>query len=94
MVATAKKYLIPEVKFNIPTEGMFIWFELPRQCNCRRMIDEQCEDLKVLLVPGDAFSSQNGCKNFIRASFSMVSPEEIEEGMRRFSEMIKNELHR
>lgn len=94
MVAAARKYLIPEIKYNIPSEGMFIWFELPKQCNARRMVDEQCEELKVLLVPGDAFSSQNGCKNFMRASFSMVSPEQIDEGMRRFSEMIKNELHR
>lgn len=94
MVAAAKKHLIPEVKFNIPGEGMFIWFELPKQCNSQRMIEEQCEELKVLLVPGDAFSSQNGCKNFMRASFSMVSPEEIDAGMRRFGEMIKNELHR
>lgn len=94
MVAAAKKYLMPEVKYNIPNAGMFIWFELPKECNTRRMIDEQCEELKVLLVPGDAFSSQNGCKNFMRASFSMVTPEQIDEGMRRFAEMIKNELHR
>ncbi len=94
MVAAAKKYLLPEVKYNIPDAGMFIWFELPKECNARRMIDEQCEELKVLLVPGDAFSSQNGCKNFMRASFSMVTPEQIDEGMKRFSEMIKSELHR
>ena len=94
MVAAAKKYLLPEIKYNVPGEGMFIWFELPKQCNARRMIDEQCEELKVLLVPGDAFSSQNGCKNFMRASFSLVSPEQIDEGIRRFGEMIKNELHR
>jgi DNA-binding transcriptional MocR family regulator len=94
MVKAAKKHLLPEIKYNIPDAGMFIWFELPKQCNARRMIDEQCEELKVLLVPGDAFSSQNGCKNFMRASFSLVTPGEIDEGMRRFAEMIKNELHR
>jgi len=92
MVKAAKKYLLPEVKYNIPNAGMFIWFELPKQCSARRMIKEQCEELKVLLVPGDAFSSQNGCKNFMRASFSLVTPEQIDEGMRRFAEMIKNEL--
>ncbi|MDZ7334422.1 MAG: PLP-dependent aminotransferase family protein [candidate division KSB1 bacterium] len=94
MVAAARKHLLPEVKYNIPDAGMFIWFELPQQCNARRMIEEQCEERKVLLVPGDAFSSQNGCKNFMRASFSMVTPEQIDEGMRRFAEMIKHELHR
>lgn len=94
MVAAARKYLLRDVSYHIPDAGMFIWFELPKQCNTRRMIDEQSEKLKVLLVPGDAFSSQNGCKNFMRASFSMVTPEQIDEGIRRFAEMIKNELHR
>ena len=94
MVAAARKYLPSSVKYNVPGEGMFIWFDLPEKCNARRMIDEQCENLKVLLVPGDAFSSQNGCKNNMRASFSLVSPEKIEEGMKRFGEMIQNELNR
>ncbi|MDZ7319118.1 MAG: PLP-dependent aminotransferase family protein [candidate division KSB1 bacterium] len=94
MVAAARRHLLPEVKYNIPSAGMFIWFELPKECNAQRMIDEQCEELKVLLVPGNAFSSQNGCHNFMRASFSMVTPDQIEEGIKRFNEMIKCELHR
>lgn len=94
MVAAAEKYLPSSVKFNVPGEGMFIWFELPENCDSRRMIEEQSEKLKVLLVPGDAFSSQNGCKNYMRASFSLVSPEQIDEGMKRFGEMVQNELNR
>jgi 2-aminoadipate transaminase len=94
MVAAAKKYLPSSVRFNIPGEGMFIWFELPESCNARRMIDEQSSQVKVLLVPGDAFSSQHGCTNNVRASFSMVSPEDIDEGMRRFGLMLKTELAR
>lgn len=94
MIAAARRHLIPEVKYNIPSEGMFIWFELPKECNAQRMIEEQCEELKVLLVPGNAFSAQNGCQNYMRASFSMVTPEQIEEGIKRFNEMIKCELHR
>jgi len=94
MVVAAKKYLPSSVRYNIPGEGMFIWFELPETCDARRMIDEQSSQAKVLLVPGDAFSSQNGCRSNVRASFSMVSPEEIDEGMRRFGGMLKNEMAR
>lgn len=94
MIAAARRHLLPEVKYHIPSEGMFIWFELPKECNAQRMIEEQCEELKVLLVPGNAFSSQNGCQNYMRASFSMVTPDQIEEGIKRFNEMIKCELHR
>jgi len=90
MVEAAKKYLPPAVKYNIPGSGMFIWFELPSQYNAKQMIEKQCEELKVLLVPGNAFSSKNGLNNFMRASFSLVPPEQITEGIRRFAEMIKN----
>ena len=92
MVEAAKKYLPPQVKYNIPKEGMFIWFILPEKCDTKRMIDDYARDLKVLLVPGNAFSTQSGLKNCMRASFSLVTPEQIQEGIRRFAEMIRREL--
>ncbi len=92
MVAAVKKYLPPEVKYNVPSSGMFIWFELPEKCDSQRMIEKYAAELKVLLVPGTAFSARGHLKNFMRASFSMASPEQIEEGIKRFAEMIKREL--
>jgi len=92
MVEAAKKFLPPQVKYSIPKEGMFIWFILPQECDTRRMINQYARDLKVLLVPGDSFSTQNGLKNCMRASFSLVTPEQIGEGIRRFGEMIRHEL--
>jgi DNA-binding transcriptional MocR family regulator len=55
------------------------------------MIEESARDLKVVLVPGTAFSTQQGLKNFMRASFSMVSPAQIDEGIHRFALMIQRE---
>jgi 2-aminoadipate transaminase len=92
MINAAREFLPKDVRFNIPTEGMFIWFELPAACDARRMVDEHCEDLKVLLVPGGAFSTTGALRNCMRASFSMVTPEQIREGMRRFGEMVEREL--
>lgn len=94
MIEAAREFLPPEVRFNVPNEGMFVWFVLPKGCDARRMIDEQCEALKVLLVPGSAFSTVGGLTNSMRASFSMVSPDRIREGMRRFGEMISKEMDR
>jgi 2-aminoadipate transaminase len=94
MVESAKEYLPEGVSYNVPTEGMFIWFVLPEACDARRMIEEQSEKLKVLLVPGGAFSTRGGLSNCMRASFSMVSPEQIREGMKRFGEMIRREMER
>ena len=92
MVTAAKHYLPKEVTYNIPGEGMFIWFQMPEKCNAQQMIDRYCTDLKVLLVPGSAFSTENGLHNCMRASFSLVTPEQITEGMKRFGEMIEKEL--
>lgn len=94
MVEAAREFLPPEVSFNVPGEGMFIWFVLPECCDAGRMIDEDCEGLGVLLVPGGAFSTRGELSNCMRASFSMVSSEKIVQGMRRFGEMVKRELER
>ncbi len=92
MIDAAHEFLPKEVRYNVPNEGMFVWFVLPEACDARRMIDEQCEDLKVLLVPGSAFTTRGGLRNCMRASFSMVPPDRIREGMKRFGEMIKKEM--
>jgi len=94
MIDAAREFLPPAVTYNIPNEGLFVWFVLPEACDTRRMMDERCRELKVILVPGGAFSTLGGLKNCMRASFSMVSPDEIREGMRRFGEMVKAELAR
>jgi 2-aminoadipate transaminase len=94
MIEGAREFLPEDVRYTVPTEGMFIWFVLPKGCDARRMIDEHCEDLKVLLVPGGAFSTRGELGNCMRASFSMVPPEMIREGMKRFGEMIRREMER
>ena len=94
MLEAAREFLPPEVKYNVPGEGLFVWFVLPEACDAKRMIEEDCEKLKVILVPGGAFSTLEGLRNCMRASFSMVQPEDIREGMRRFGGMVRAELAR
>ena len=94
MIEAARRHLPDQVRFEIPTEGMFIWFQLPEGYDSERMVDTDGIDLGVLLVPGPAFSSRNGLSNCMRASFSMVEPDAIEEGMRRFGDMVRREAER
>ena len=94
MVAAARESLPKEVRFNVPNEGMFIWFELPAACDARRMIDADTRQELVIAVPGGAFSTRGGCKNCLRASFSMVTPDQIREGMKRLGRMVAAELKR
>ncbi len=92
MVTAARDHLPETVRFNIPGEGMFIWFELPDGCDSQRMVAEHAEALKVLLVPGGAFSTQGGLRGCMRASFGTVTPEQIHEGVRRFGEMVRADI--
>ena len=89
MVAAARELLPAAVRFNVPQEGLFIWFELPQSCDAASMVAEHSRALKILLVPGSAFSSSGGCHHCMRASFSMVDRTDIRDGMQRFAEMIR-----
>ncbi|MCU0610374.1 MAG: PLP-dependent aminotransferase family protein [Candidatus Eisenbacteria bacterium] len=94
MVEAAREHLPGDVAFNVPRHGMFMWFELPTGFDADRMIRSDAEDLMVLLVPGSAFAVSRSLAHCMRASFSMVSPGEITEGMRRFATMIERERER
>ena len=94
MVDAARRHLDDDVRFNVPSEGMFVWFVLPEGFDAERMVDTDGTDLGVLLVPGPAFSTCGGLRNCMRASFSMVPPSAIEEGMVRFAEMVRRERAR
>ena len=89
MVSSARRYLPETVNFNVPGEGMFIWFEFPDSINTQDMLDRYGMEQKVLMVPGGAFSTTGGLGNCMRASFSMVTPEQIDEGIHRLGYMVE-----
>ena len=60
----------------------------------QRLVETAGVALGVLLVPGFGFSTTGGLKNYMRASFSMATPVQIEEGIKRFAKIIENEKAR
>ena len=94
VLAAARKYLPPDVRYNIPLAGMFVWFEMPVGFDAERMVDLDGRELGIILIPGSAFSATGGLKNYMRASFSMIAPEQVEEGIMRFAKMIERERNR
>lgn len=93
MLEAATEFLPDTVRWDVPTEGMFIWFRLPESVDAGKMIESHTKDDLVLLVPGGAFSTVGGCKNCLRASYSMVPPDRLREGMRRFAGMLEKTLN-
>jgi 2-aminoadipate transaminase len=94
LLAAARRCLPADVRYNVPPAGLFVWFELPAGFDAERMVETDGMELGVLMVPGNGFSMVGGLKNFMRASFSMVNLEQVEEGMVRFAKMIERERSR
>jgi DNA-binding transcriptional MocR family regulator len=94
VLAAARRHLPADIRYAIPAEGMFIWFEMPEGFDAERMVETDGMELGVLLIPGSAFSAGSGLKNCMRASFSMIAPGEVEEGLKRFAVLIERERKR
>jgi len=94
VIAAARRHLPSDICYNIPAAGMFIWFEMPGNFDAGRMVETDGMELGVILIPGSSFSTSDGLKNYMRASFSMITPEQVEEGMLRFAAMIERERKR
>jgi 2-aminoadipate transaminase len=94
VLLAVRKYLPADIRYNIPLAGMFIWFEMPAGFDAERMVETDGMELGILLIPGSGFSTTGGLKNYMRASFSMIAPGQVEEGMTRFAKMIERERER
>ncbi|MBI4863092.1 MAG: PLP-dependent aminotransferase family protein [Candidatus Riflebacteria bacterium] len=91
LVSALDRELKDQVSFNRPDGGFFLWMELS-QANGRidtmEMIAGLAVSTGVLLVPGPGFSLTGSLSNYLRASFSQQSPDEIAEAIRRLARML------
>ncbi|KAK3925384.1 Kynurenine/alpha-aminoadipate aminotransferase, mitochondrial [Frankliniella fusca] len=92
MIQAAEKHLIGLAQWSLPTGGMFLWIKVNNVKDTSAMVLSRGLDKKILLVPGRFFhtDTQKGSP-YIRASFSVSSPDEIDEGMARLAAIIRSE---
>lgn len=69
-----------------PAGGLYLWLRAPAHVDtgmdaafCRA-----CVEAGVLYVPGDLFFGDQPEKNWVRASFGVLAPEQLREAARRF----------
>lgn len=93
MIAAIDKYLPEGTKRVFPDGGLFTWVELPGGINTTELL-EKAADYHVAYIAGAGFFTDKDGKgsNAMRISFGNVSPEKINEGMRRLGELIKAEM--
>ena len=93
MIAALEKYMPTEegITWTRPDGGLFLWVRLPEVIDTEEMFPRALEH-KVAYVIGRAFYVDGGGKNTMRLSFSVNSEDEIEEGIKRLCQVVREEL--
>ncbi|KAL7375149.1 hypothetical protein ABVT39_012762 [Epinephelus coioides] len=93
MISSADKWLKDVADWHAPSAGMFLWIKLKGIADTQQLIMEKALEKEVLLVPGGVFmiNSSEPCP-YVRAAFSLSTPEQIDEAFRRLSSLIKEAL--
>ncbi len=83
---------MPEgASWTTPNGGFFVWLTLPDGVDAVEMKAAANERL-VDYIPGPAFYSDGQGRNSLRLSFSAVSHEEIDAGIKRLSDVIREQM--
>ncbi|ROL46732.1 Kynurenine/alpha-aminoadipate aminotransferase, mitochondrial [Anabarilius grahami] len=93
MLTSADKWLRDVAEWHCPMAGMFLWIKLKGIKDTQRLIMERALEKEVLLVPGGVFNinSSDPCP-YVRAAFSLSTPQQIDEAFRRLADLIKDAM--
>lgn len=81
------------VRWTKPEGGLFLWMTVPEKINTLQLFYRAIEE-KVAFVPGEVFYPRDQVKNnSMRINFSFPTKEQIQEGVKRLSTVIKNFLN-
>jgi 2-aminoadipate transaminase len=84
---------LPGAHAFIPSGGFFVSVTLPEDANTENLV-QRAEDIGLVLTPGAAFfadpeeGGEAGGDRFVRLPFCAVTPEQIEEGVRRLAGLL------
>jgi 2-aminoadipate transaminase len=94
MIAALEKYMPKDegITWTHPEGGLFLWVRLPEEIDTEEMFPRAIEN-KVAYVVGKAFYVDGRGQNEMRLSFSLGSTERIEEGIRRLSKVVREQLN-
>uniref|UniRef100_A0A4W6D9E7 Kynurenine/alpha-aminoadipate aminotransferase, mitochondrial n=1 Tax=Lates calcarifer TaxID=8187 RepID=A0A4W6D9E7_LATCA len=93
LVHMQSHFLLSVAEWHSPSAGMFLWIKLKGIADTQQLIMQKALEKEVLLVPGGVFmiNSSDPCP-YVRAAFSLSTPEQIDEAFRRLSSLIKEAL--
>ena len=91
MLAAMEKHFPAEAKWTKPDGGMFIWVTLPEYIDTKDMFPRAIDN-NVAYVNGAAFFADHSGKNTMRLNFTYATHEQIDIGIKRLADTIKQEI--
>ncbi|WP_323784104.1 PLP-dependent aminotransferase family protein [Thalassovita sp.] len=92
MLAALERHMPPGVSWTRPEGGMFVWLTLPRGMDGADLLQKALKTQRVAFVPGAAFHADGSGCNTIRLNFSRPDPMQIEEGITRLGQVLRDRL--
>ncbi|XP_054239010.1 kynurenine/alpha-aminoadipate aminotransferase, mitochondrial isoform X1 [Indicator indicator] len=93
MLNAAHKWLKDLAEWHPPTAGMFLWIKIKGISDTQQLIMEKALQKEVLLVPGGAFNIDSSePSSYVRASFSLCTPAQMDLAFERLAGLIKESL--
>jgi len=92
MLEALDKYALPDLNWNRPEGGYYIWCRLPGKVVQTKMIVKAAEK-GVSYVPGDGcYPNGTQGESYARLNFTFCSPDNIREGIRRLMEAVQDTM--
>ena len=92
MLSALQAHMPQGVTWSSPEGGMFVWLTLPKGMDGADLLQQALQRYGIAFVPGQAFFADGSGSNSLRLSFSVLSQEEIEEGIRRLGALLNDQL--
>jgi DNA-binding transcriptional MocR family regulator len=86
LVGAIRRHIGEDARFVVPEGGYFLWVELPEGVDTEQLL-AAAGDRGVTFVKGSDFMLEGG-RNALRLAFSAVTPEQIDEGVKRLAEAL------
>ena len=91
MAAALACYAPPEMQYRIPAGGYYIWCRLPEGVSGERLVGRAAE-YRVAFLPGKSSFTDEQDDAHIRLNFTFAAEHEIEEGIRRLCQAVREEM--
>ena len=86
--------LPPQVRWNRPAGGMYVWVELPPALDAAALLDTAIESERVAFVPGEAFAvaGSRHANHCLRLCFTACPSGQLAEGVHRLARAVDKAL--